>query len=103
MNKFTVFSKKVFHMTYQKTNYITELHYKSLKQPGFIKASSYWDHQYKQIYTVSHWNTKDDWESWLTSKSRDDILKDHKKDLESESHEYLNEIHRSYNSNIFLL
>tara|TARA_B100001093_G_scaffold479530_1_gene508586 strand:- start:1032 stop:1370 length:339 start_codon:yes stop_codon:yes gene_type:complete len=51
------------------------------KQQGFIKSCSYWDVKNSletfdndfRLYTLSEWESIDDWEKWLESKNREDV------------------------------
>lgn len=93
--------KKLSNQNYISNLYMKKLHYNVKQASGFIKGSSYWTCSNYNIITISHWNTRQDWNNWLKNDLRNDIQKEYKDLIEEESHEELSEIVRTYN--IFLL
>ena len=56
---------------------------------GFINSTSYWENSYltnfdstSSLYTISDWESVEDWNNWLTSNIRNEILNSHKMKFE---------------------
>ena len=82
MNYIKVISRKVPKSSIMRSDFIdfsNRLTSAAYNQTGYIKSCSYWDVRNSlstaydnnfQLYTLSDWETIDDWENWLKSENR---------------------------------
>ena len=84
-------------------NYINKLTVAAKKSSGFQKTYSYWEKDYNNLtaFSISDWNSENDWNNWLNSDVRKKISFEHKEAISSEE---FNILVKSNNSdNVFLL
>lgn len=68
-------------------NLVNDLHKLSFQQPGFIYAKTFWNNNKNHIYTVTKWESEDDWVNWYKSKERNNVVKQYCSEAIKENHE----------------
>ena len=51
-------------------SYMQELHSYVQRQQGFVKATTFWDFDGTEMYTISKWKNQTAWNDWLKSDNR---------------------------------
>ena len=84
-------------------NYINKLTSAAQKSNGFQNTHSYWEKDCNNIvaFSISDWNSENDWNNWLNSNIRKEINRQHKKVISYEEFNIL--IKSKNNDNTFLL
>ena len=79
-------------------NYMQELHSNVQKQQGFIKATTFWDDQGRDMYTISKWQNKNAWNEWLKSDYRYNVRTSYNKNniLFDEHHCEVSKVFNTY-------
>ena len=84
-------------------SYINKLTKTAQNRKGFQSSSSYWENDCNSLttFSISDWESKDDWDNWLNSYDRKLINTEHKKFILSEEFSIL--IKSKKNDDTFLL
>ena len=79
-------------------NYIQELHSNVQKHNGFIKATTFWDDNGNEMYTISKWQNLKSWNSWLKSDYRDLVKTSYNRNniLFNEHHSEVTKVFNTY-------
>jgi len=82
--------------------YVNKLSKTARTHSGFIESDSHWKgNKYNTIVSISTWSSKESWDNWLDSATREKIYNKHKKNILKEEHVFLRK--RKISNNIFLL
>ena len=83
-------------------NYINKLTVAAKNSSGFQKTHSYWEKDYNNLtaFSISDWDSENDWNNWLNSNVRKKISLEQKEAISSEEFSVLV---KSNNDNGFLL
>jgi heme-degrading monooxygenase HmoA len=82
--------------------YVNKLSELVKKQPGFIKSESFWCRDSDNIFSMSDWESEKQWEKWLKSEERREIIRSHRNYVQEE---HFHTFHKTNNRfhNFFLL
>ncbi len=104
-NKHLIVSKKKGNDLDVLKKYTEDLHKQVIKNPGFIKAESFWEYDKDNMTDInlvvfSSWKNHNDFDKWLESDNRKKVAKKYEKIKIVEKHKVINKI--NYNE-IFLI
>ena len=69
--------------------HISNLHKYIMKQPGFISSDSFWTNDGSRFFTITKWETSEDWDRWFESKDRKYALSIDPTEMIDVSHEQI--------------
>ena len=71
---------------------VKDMHSNIIKSPGFLYAKSFWSNDKSHLYTITKWNTIDQWQLWHNSTERKSVLDRHYHEAIEEEHDIIDKL-----------